>query len=192
MYGGVVAEIDVLGIPIPDAGPVFLTALAIHVTAAAACVIAGATAALSRKGGSRHVAAGRTYVWGLAVVFATMTLMSVLRWRQDRHLFAIGALALSAGLIGYVDRRRRRNTTSTGADTVHIAAMGSSYVALLTAFYVDNGPNLPLWDLLPHWTYWTLPGLIGLPLITRAMRRRARPGRPGGPPFAAGPGRHRP
>jgi hypothetical protein len=182
-------EIDVLGIPIPDAGPVFLTALAVHVTAATCCVIGGATAALSRKGGTRHVTAGRIYVWGLAMVFASMTLMSVLRWREDRHLFVIGVLAMTAGLIGYLDRRRR--AISTGGDTVHIAGMGSSYVALLTAFYVDNGPNLPLWDLLPHWTYWVLPGLVGLPLITRSMWRRARPGRPGDPRFTAGPGRSR-
>jgi len=24
--------------------------------------------------------------------------------------------------------------------------LGVSYVALLTAFYVENGPHLPLWD----------------------------------------------
>jgi hypothetical protein len=39
--------------------------------------------------------------------------------------------------------------------------MGGSYIALLTGFYVDNGPNLPLWDHLPHWTYWTLPATEG-------------------------------
>ena len=27
--------------------------------------------------------------------------------------------------------------------------MAASYVALLTGFYVDNGPQLPLWDRLP-------------------------------------------
>jgi hypothetical protein len=28
---------------------------------------------------------------------------------------------------------------------------------LLTGFHVDNGRQLPLWDRLPHWTYWVLP-----------------------------------
>ena len=28
---------------------------------------------------------------------------------------------------------------------LHITGMGTSYVLLLTAFYVDNGKNLPLW-----------------------------------------------
>src|SRR5713226_5732494 len=31
----------------------------------------------------------------------------------------------------------------------HIVGMGLSYVLLLTAFYVDNGKNLPLWNRLP-------------------------------------------
>jgi hypothetical protein len=49
--------------------------------------------------------------------------------------------------------------------------MGGSYIALLTGFYVDNGNFLPLWDRLPHLTYWLLPSLIGIPLIRLALRR---------------------
>ena len=43
--------------------------------------------------------------------------------------------------------------------------MGVSYVALLTAFYVDNGPHLPIWDRLPALALWLLPSTIGLPLL---------------------------
>ncbi|GII26430.1 hypothetical protein [Planosporangium mesophilum] len=49
--------------------------------------------------------------------------------------------------------------------------MGGSYAALLTGFYVDNGPQLPVWDRLPHLTYWLLPTAVGAPLIRRALRR---------------------
>jgi hypothetical protein len=49
--------------------------------------------------------------------------------------------------------------------------MGGSYIALLTAVYVDNGPFLPLWNRLPHWTYWLLPAIIGMPLIWRPLHR---------------------
>jgi hypothetical protein len=35
--------------------------------------------------------------------------------------------------------------------------MGTAYVAMLTTFYVDNGPRLPLWDRLPVITFWLLP-----------------------------------
>jgi len=47
--------------------------------------------------------------------------------------------------------------------------MGLSFALLLTAFYVDNGPNLPLWRELPSITYWLLPSVVGLPLIIRAL-----------------------
>jgi hypothetical protein len=54
---------------------------------------------------------------------------------------------------------------------LHIGGMGLSYVLLLTAFYVDNGPNLPLWRELPPLAYWLAPSAVGLPLILRALLR---------------------
>jgi len=57
---------------------------------------------------------------------------------------------------------------------IHIAA-GLAYIALLTTFYVDNGPKLPLWNLLPRSSFWILPAAIGLPLITRAVLRHSTP-----------------
>jgi hypothetical protein len=42
---------------------------------------------------------------------------------------------------------------------------------MLTAFYVDNGPNLPLWDHLPTWAFWLLPSVVAAPVIARAIRR---------------------
>ena len=161
-------DIDIVGTPIPNAGPVFITALAIHVTAGLICVTCGAMAALTRKESPWHKRFGRTYLWGLVVVFVTLTVMSAIRWRENAHLFAIGILAFTAGLTGYMNRRRRPD--------IHILGMGSSYVLLLTGFYVDNGPHLPLWDRLPAAVYWGLPTLIGLPLIARAIARRRHPG----------------
>jgi len=45
---------------------------------------------------------------------------------------------------------------------------------MLTAFYVDNGPHLPLWDRLPTLAFWLLPSAIGAPIITRAVIRARR------------------
>jgi hypothetical protein len=42
---------------------------------------------------------------------------------------------------------------------------------LLTAFYVDNGPNLPVWRSLPPLAHWLLPGLVGLPILGWVLRR---------------------
>ena len=89
-----------------------------------------------------------------------------MRWRQDYYLFIIGAVAFTAATIGYQHRRRHRP-----GDTGHIAGMGTAYVAMLTAFYVDNGPHLPLWDHLPAFAFWLLPSAIGAPIIARAILR---------------------
>jgi hypothetical protein len=163
-------EIEVLGIPVPDAGPLFFAALVVHVAAGLTCVACGAVAALSRKGSHRHVRFARIYLWGLAVVWVSMAVLSVIRWSHNAHLFTIGTLALTAALVGYLNRRRK--------PYLHITGMGLSYIALLTGFYIDNGAHLPLWDQLPRWTYWTLPSLIGIPFIVRAIGRR-RPAKKG-------------
>jgi len=49
--------------------------------------------------------------------------------------------------------------------------MGLSYVLLLTAFYVDNGRNLPLWRELPQWAFWVMPSAIGGPIIMYTLLR---------------------
>jgi hypothetical protein len=52
-----------------------------------------------------------------------------------------------------------------------MTGMGASYIFLLTAFYVDNGKNLPLWRELPELTFWLLPAAIGAPLLINAFLR---------------------
>jgi hypothetical protein len=52
--------------------------------------------------------------------------------------------------------------------------MGIGYAAMLTAFYVDNGPHLPLWDRLPILSFWLLPAAVAAPLITRARNMPSR------------------
>lgn len=161
---------EIFGLPIPDAGPIFATALVIHILCGLTAVIAGALAATAPKQPGRHPLAGRVYLWALGGIFATATIMAAIRWHEDAHLFAIAVIAFSLGLYGYRARRRHR----PGWAPHHAIGMGGSYIALLTGFYVDNGPFLPVWDRLPHLTYWLLPSLIGGPLIWRALRRFAR------------------
>jgi hypothetical protein len=163
---------DILGLPIPDAGPTFAAALLIHILSGLTAVISGALAATAKKRPGRHPRAGRIYLWALGGVFATATIMAIIRWREDAHLLAIGIIAFSLGLYGYQARRRHR----PGWPPHHAIGMGGSYIALLTGFYVDNGPFLPIWKQLPHLTYWLLPSIVGVPLIWRALHRfRANP-----------------
>ena len=159
----------ILGDQVGSTAPLFLAFLAVHVSAGLTAVVAGAIAALARKGSRRHIRAGRCYYSAISVVFATATALAVMRWRQDYYLFIIGSVAFTAATIGYLHRRRHRP-----GDTGHIAGMGTAYVAMLTAFYVDNGPHLPLWDHLPTFAFWLLPSVIGAPIIARAVSRAWR------------------
>jgi hypothetical protein len=161
--------VTVLGLRIPDAGPFFVAALAVHVACALICVIAGALAASARKRPGRHPRAGRVYLCMLAVVFGTASAMALIRWPEDARLFTIAVIAFGLSVVGWRARRSHR----PGWVRVHAWAMGGSYIALLTGFYVDNGPQLPLWDRLPHWMYWVLPAAIGGPLIWWALSRYA-------------------
>ena len=158
----------VAGLFVGSTSPAFLAVLAVHVPAALCCVAAGAGAALTRKGSRWHVRLGRLYWRVLFLVAATALLLAALRWPHDLHLLVLGAVALAAGTAGVLVRRRRRD------HGWHIAAMAASYAVLLTAFYVDNGPHLPLWRLLPSWTFWLIPGLVATPVTVRAVLHARR------------------
>jgi hypothetical protein len=161
---------ELLGVPVPSDEPAFLMALGAHVASGLTCVIAGAVAALTRKRPGVHPRAGLIYWWGLLLILVTSTIMAALRWPHDLHLLLIGIVAFGSGSLGFVARLRRRE----GWQQTHIVSMGVSYVALLTGFYVDNGPHLPLWRYLPPAAFWFLPAAIGWPLIARSLRRHAK------------------
>jgi hypothetical protein len=158
---------EILGLPIPDAGPTFAAALVLHVLSGLTAVVSGALAATAKKRPGRHPRAGRIYLWALGGVVTTATIMAIIRWRENVHLLAIAVIAFSLCIYGYQARRRHR----PGWPPHHAIGMGGSYIALLTGFYVDNGPFLPLWDRLPSLTYWLLPTIVGMPLIVLALYR---------------------
>lgn len=162
---------SVLGVEVPDTRPVFLVFVAVHVLAGLVAVIAGVLAMVATKRPGRHPRAARTYLVALAVVAATAAVLAGLRWPEDVHLLALGVLTIALAAVGYRARRRRR----PGWRRPHIVGMGGSFVVLLTAFYVDNGPHLPVWDRLPPVALWLAPALIGAPLIIRAVRRHHGP-----------------
>jgi hypothetical protein len=145
----------------------FLFFAAVHTGAGLTCVTVGAIAALSKKRPGRHPKFGTVYFGGLAVVFVTATVMSLVRWSQDYDLFILGTIAFAAASVGYSARKIRWD----GWPTYHIIGMGSSYIVLLTAFCVDNGPKLPLWDRLPTPAFWILPMALGAPIVIWALRR---------------------
>jgi hypothetical protein len=157
--------INVAGIEIPSDSPVFLAALGAHILGGLSCVVSGVIAMLSQKRPGRHPRFGTIYYYCLSLVFASATILSVMRWAEDYHLFILGTLSFATASLGRMAPRRRwRNWI-----ILHITCMGLSYILLLTAFYVDNGKNLPLWNKLPQTAFWLLPAAAGIPFIVRAL-----------------------
>jgi hypothetical protein len=157
----------IAGIPIPSTSPVFLVVVGIHVLFGLVCAVTGIVAMLSAKGRGQHSNFGTIYYRCLSGVFVTAVGLSVVRWAEDYHLSFSRPCHLKHHAFGRRALRQRwRNWPS-----LHLTGMGASYILLLTAFYVDNGKNLPLWRELPQLAFWLLPGAIGVPIILYALRR---------------------
>lgn len=155
------------GIEVPSTDPVFLAIVAIHILLGMTAVTAGAAAMFSRKAPGRHPRFGTLYFWSLTALVTTAGALSFMRWEPNRHLFLLGAFALAFAVLGREARRRRWSRRTR----LHLVGMGSSYVLMLTAFYVDNGRQLPLWKELPPWAWWTLPTAIGVPIMLAVLFR---------------------
>jgi hypothetical protein len=157
----------IAGIPIPSTSPIFLAVVGMHVLLGLSCTITGLVAMLSLKGRGRHSNFGTIYYWCLSGIFVTTLGLSAVRWAEDYHLAILGTLSFGVATFGrQAVRNRWRNWP-----TLHLSAMGASYILLLTAFYVDNGKNLPLWRELPQIAFWVLPTMIGAPIILYTLRR---------------------
>ena len=157
----------VFGVPVPSVDPVFLAVVRFHIVVGIACVVAGIAAMLSYKRRGRHSTFGTIYYRCLGLVVASATGLSVVRWAENYHLFFLGALSMIAATVARTALRHRWRHWVR----VHITGMGLSYILMLTAFYVDNGKNLPLWRELPQWAFWVLPAGIGLPVMLYALLR---------------------
>jgi uncharacterized membrane protein len=155
----------VFGVPVPSVDPLFIAVVCFHILVGMSCVVAGAIAMLSTKGRGRHSTFGTIYYWCLAIVVATATGLSAMRWGENYHLFMLGSFALIAATVARTALRHRWNN----GVRLHITGMGLSYILMLTAFYVDNGKNLPLWKELPELAFWLLPAGFGIPLLMRAL-----------------------
>jgi hypothetical protein len=79
-------------------------------------------------------------------LFVTASAPAAVRWAEDHHLFILGALVFAVARLVRMARRKRWSNRVK----LHIAGMGTSYISVLPAFYVDNGQKLPLWGGPPR------------------------------------------
>lgn len=155
----------ILGMVIPSTDPAFLGVVGAHIFLGLGCVLSGLAAMLLRKGRGRHSTLGTTYYWFMCGAFVTMSTLSFLRWSDDYVLFFLGVLAFALVNLG------RFAVAWNFSLRVHATSMASSYIVLLTAFYVDNGGNLPLWRDMPTIAYWLAPTLVGAPILLWVLAR---------------------
>jgi hypothetical protein len=158
---------SLFGIAVPSTSPVFLAVVVIHILFGLAAVVTGATAMLLHKGRGHHANFGVTYFWCLAGACITMGGLALARWQDDYDLFVLGVLSFGAALLGRFVLQRRLHQWPRW----HLTGMGASFILMITAFYVDNGKNLPLWRELPQITFWLLPAAIGIPIILYVLRK---------------------
>ena len=96
----------ILGFDLPSNSPLFLSVLSVHVFFGLASVILGIAAMLSVKRSGKHPRFGTAYYWCLFILFATATVLAVMRWSEDYHLFILGALSFVAASVGRIARRQ--------------------------------------------------------------------------------------
>ena len=112
--------------------------LFIHILAGSISLVAAAFAVVSSKGKKAHIIAGRTYFWGMAVIFLTAIPMSIASSNVFLFLIAIFSFYLA-----YAGMRFARNRTGTANffDWVAIGLMVLSGVIMLflaTNYFMNN------------------------------------------------------
>ena len=102
--------------------------LSIHILAGSISLVAAAFAVVSSKGKKAHILAGRTYFWGMAVIFLTAIPMSIASSNVFLFLIAIFSFYLA-----YAGMRFARNRTGTANffDWVAIGLMVLSGMVML-------------------------------------------------------------
>lgn len=128
--------------------------LALHIAAGATGLILGPLTMRAVKRRGPHTQLGEAYHWVMLAVCVSASALAILAIHRIWWFLPIAVFSYANALVGYVAAKRRR----PGWLRVHIAGMGGSYIALITALLVVNvGDTLPV--------FWFLPTVLGSPLI---------------------------
>ena len=159
--------LEVEGVGMLFKSPAFIPMLGIHILAGLVCIVTGIVTMASEKRAGLHPICGTIYHWSLAVLVISAGFLAVAHCTEDGVLLALGVISFGASCLGRTARRRHwQSWVGT-----HIIFMGTSFIAMLTAFCLEEGKSSPGLSGLPRSTYWFLPALVGTPLIMRALFR---------------------
>jgi hypothetical protein len=146
---------------------VFFPILGVHILAGLVCIVTGLMSMVSAKRAGLHPRCGTIYHCSLAVLVTSAGILAVARWTDDWLLLVLGVVSFGGSCLGRAARIRNWQTWIG----THIISMSCAFIAMLTAFCVEEGESLPVLSRLPRLTYWFLPALVGTPFIVRALFR---------------------
>jgi len=147
----------------------FSPMLGVHILAGLVCIVTGVMSMVSEKRAGLHPICGTVYHWGLAILIVSAGFLAAAAHSTDDGLLLVpGGVSFGASCLGRTARRRNWQTWLG----THIISMGCSFIAMLTAFCVEEGESLPALSAVPRLTYWLLPALVGTPFMVSALVRR--------------------
>ena len=112
--------------------------LIIHILAGTLALMAAVSAVVSSKGKKVHIIAGRTYFWGMTIIFLTAIPMSIVSGNVFLFLIAIFSFYLAYAGMRFA---RNRKGTANFFDWVAIGLMVLSGIAmwcLATVYFMNN------------------------------------------------------
>jgi uncharacterized membrane protein len=141
--------------------------LAIHIAAGTTGLILGPVAMRAAKRRGPHTRLGEAYHWVMLAVCVSASAMAIIAFQRIWWFLPIAVFSYANAFVGYLAAKRRRH----GWLRVHIAGMGGSYIALVTALLVVNvGGALPI--------VWFVPTIVGSPIIAWVINEVDRGRRP--------------
>ena len=122
------------------------TLLLIHIASGSIALFSAALAISTEKGKKIHVLSGKSYFWGMVLIFLTAIPMSIINSNVFLFLIAIFSFYLAFSGMRFAKNR-------TGVPT------RVDLIAVITAVLVVNV------DIEPVWIWWVLPTALIVPFI---------------------------
>ena len=141
--------------------------LKFHIACGVVALVLGPIAMNASKRRGPHTRLGEVYHGAVFLVCLTAGMLAVLDWGRIGWFLPVAAFSYAFALLGYLSSKRRR----AGWLRWHIAGMGGSYIAIVTALLVVNWRQLTGVPGIGSPWPWMLPTILGSPAIAWVIRQ---------------------
>ncbi|MBT6156948.1 MAG: DUF2306 domain-containing protein [Planctomycetaceae bacterium] len=135
----------------------------VHVAAGFAALTLGPVAMSVRKRRGSHTRVGEVYHWLVLVACLLAVVVVLFDWRRLYWFVPISVGSYAFAFLGYVAVKKRWH----GWLEWHVIGQLGSYIAMVTAFLVNNWHTVSQFTGLriPMIVVWLLPSIVGSPII---------------------------